>query len=202
MKTERVLSRETKIYHRPACRYARRIKNKNKMELFNWEAKEYGYRPCKCCNTMTYLYQVEGPSMDYLNRSWGLSFRMIDGIVYVRTNISCWKLVYSRREEKIALYHRNDSDAPVDFENPQNERYHRQKDCVHAHSISSLCKYIYEHDRYQEARQNGQKLTSFTSKRSRILAARSDRKAARKRLDSLFLALEKEHPGYKKLSFC
>lgn len=202
MQKERILSTQTKIYHRPSCRYVKRIKRKNHMELFSWEARQRGFRPCKCCNTMAYLFESEWPSLNYFNRNWGLSFRLVDGILYVKTSISCWKLIYSKREEKVVLYHRNHSDNAIDFENPQNERYHRQSDCANANTISGICRYIYEHDRYRQARQNGQELTCFTSKRSRILARRSDRKAARKRLDSLFLTLERNNPGYKELSYC
>ena len=35
-----------------------------------------------------------------------MQFNYINGILYVKTEIGCWKLVYVRREEKIALYHR------------------------------------------------------------------------------------------------
>ena len=161
MKSNRVLSTATDIYHKPGCRYTKQIYNRNKMELLFWEAREYGYRPCKCCNTMVFLYDVEKDSLCRMESEWGLRFQMRDGILYVQTSISCWKLVYSKKEEKIALYHRNSSDKPVDFKKPQYEQYHRQKDCPNGNSISKMCRYLYEHDRYREAQQKGIQLTTF-----------------------------------------
>ena len=52
----RVLSTETNIYHRASCIYSKRIMPKNRMEMGPFEAKKHGYRPCKCCNTMKFLY--------------------------------------------------------------------------------------------------------------------------------------------------
>ena len=202
MKTKRVLSTESFVYHRANCPYVKRIYEKNKMILPKAEAREHGYRPCKCCNTMGYLYLEEQCNLDYFGRKWNMEFLLLDGILYVKTPVGCWKLVYSKKEEKIALYHRNDSDEPVCFDKPQNEHYHRQTDCANARTITSLCTYIYEHDRFREAQKSGRKLTSFTSERSRIMAVRTERKEARKRLDSLFLMLEESNAGFRKLSFC
>ena len=70
MKRARVLSTESKVYHRPACRYVKRIQYAHRMELMPWEAKQYGYRPCKCCNSMAYLYDTEWNSLDYFERKW------------------------------------------------------------------------------------------------------------------------------------
>ena len=206
MKSNRVLSTATDIYHKPGCRYTKQIYNRNKMELLFWEAREYGYRPCKCCNTMVFLYDVEKDSLCRMESEWGLRFQMRDGILYVQTSISCWKLVYSKKEEKIALYHRNSSDKPVDFKKPQYEQYHRQKDCPNGNSISKMCRYLYEHDRYREAQQKGIQLTTFVSKRGRKLAERTQRREqqieSRRRLDYLFASIEHTNKGYRELSYC
>ena len=206
MKSNRVLSTATDIYHKPGCRYTKQIYNRNKMELLFWEAREYGYRPCKCCNTMVFLYDVEKDSLCRMESEWGLRFQMRDGILYVQTSISCWKLVYSKKEEKIALYHRNSSDKPVDFKKPQYEQYHRQKDCPNGNSTSKMCRYLYEHDRYREAQQKGIQLTTFVSKRGRKLAERTQRREqqieSRRRLDYLFASIEHTNKGYRELSYC
>ena len=206
MKSNRVLSTATDIYHKPGCRYTKQIYNRNKMELLFWEAREYGYRPCKCCNTLVFLYDVEKDSLCRMESEWGLRFQMRDGILYVQTSISCWKLVYSKKEEKIALYHRNSSDKPVDFKKPQYEQYHRQKDCPNGNSISKMCRYLYEHDRYREAQQKGIQLTTFVSNRGRKLAERTQRREqqieSRRRLDYLFASIEHTNKGYRELSYC
>ena len=172
MRKDVTLSMESNVYHKPACRYVRRIQDKNKMKMMPKEARQYGYHACKCCNTMAYLYDIEYGSLEYYRKKHGMDHCMVDGIVYIKTSVSCWKLVYSRKCERIALYHRNKSDLPVNFE----------KRC--------------------DAQQRGIVLTSFSSERSRRLAQRSERKAQRNRLDYLFRTLERENVGYKELSFC
>lgn len=202
MKKTRVMSTQAKIYHRPNCRYVRNIRNKNRLELFSWDAKEDGYRACKCCNTMLYMYESEWGNIRYFERKRDMKFSLKDGILYVKTKVGCWKIVYSKKEEKFILYHRNAYDLLVDFDNPQNERYHLQTDCAHANSIGGLLKYIYEHDRFREAQQNGVQLKTFTSERSRMLAARTQRNEQRKRVDRIFAILERSNPGYRELSCC
>ena len=202
MKNIRVLSAQTNIYHRQECRYVFRIKNANRRELPPYEARQAGYRPCRYCNTMAFLYETEWNTLRYFERKWKMHFLLLDGILYVQTAIGCWKLVYSKKEEKIVLYHRSRSSIPADFTQPQKERYHRQTDCANGNTISAICKYIYEHDRYREAREKGEMLTTYTSKRSRILAEKAQKKEKRKRLDDLFRQLEENNAGYRELSYC
>ena len=45
-------------------------------------------------------------------------------------------------------------------------------------------------------------LTTYTSKRSRILAEKAQKKEKRKRLDDLFRQLEENNAGYRELSYC
>ena len=198
----RVLSTESKVYHRPGCRYAKRIQVKNSMDMSVDEAKCYGYRPCKCCNTMEYVYESEWCCIDYFRRRKDMEYLFKDGILYIKTNVSCWKLIYNKTTERVMLYHRNRCDKPVDFTKPENEQYHMQKDYANTMKIKPLLIYIYEHDRYREAQEKGVELTSFTSERSRILAAKSKRREQRRRLDDLFAMLERNNKGYRKLSCC
>ena len=202
MKKTRVMSTQTRIYHRPNCRYVRNIRNRNRLELFSPDAKQEGYRACRCCNTMLYMYESEWSNIRYFERKRNMQFCLKDGILYVKTAVGCWKIVYSRNEERFILYHRNGSDRPVDFENPQFERYHLQSDCAHANSIGALLKYIHEHDRFREAQQKGIQLKSFPSERCRMLAERTQRSEQRRRVDRLFAMLERNNAGYRELSYC
>ena len=57
----RMMSKQSNsmVYHRPECRYARKIYKRNRMQL-SWQDAEWkGYRPCKCSNTMNFVYQLE-----------------------------------------------------------------------------------------------------------------------------------------------
>ena len=204
MKPERirVMSKQTRIYHRPTCRYVKRIQKRNLLETGVFEAKAFGYQPCLCCNTIEHVYETEQNYLKYFFRPMKLEFSFIKDAVYVKTPISLWKLVYSKQDEKFILFHRNHSKMPVNYEDPSSERFHRQEDCAKANSIAALGKYIYEHDRYREAQQKGEKLTSFTSKRAERLARQSERKAQHRRLDMLFASIEKNNESFRKLSFC
>ena len=197
---------ESKIYHRPDCRYAKRIRYKNSMELPVAEARFHGYRPCKCCNTMAYLFASERVSLKPFEEDLGLRFMMLNDILFVKTSGGCWKIVYSRMDEKFALYHRNNSEREADFSEPQNGCYHRQKDKKSSNSIMSLCRYIYEHDHYREVQQSGTVLNGFISKKGKTLAERARKREKRKkdhrRIDQLFASLERENEGYRELSFC
>lgn len=47
------------VYHRPECRYAGKIRKKNQIKM-DWEDAEWkGYRPCKCCDGIEFLYKLE-----------------------------------------------------------------------------------------------------------------------------------------------
>lgn len=50
-----------------------------------------------------------------------------DEMLYVKTEIGCWRLVYSRGMEYIVLYHRNTRQAPIDFQYSELGKYHWQK---------------------------------------------------------------------------
>ena len=109
---------------------------------------------------MKFLYDRDISTLDYYKRKMAMDYKMVDGILYVKTEVSCWKLVYSRREEKIFLYHRNKSSQPLNFDLPQAERYHRQTDVQPSASINKHLRYIYEHDRYRAAEAKGEKLVT------------------------------------------
>lgn len=38
-----------KVYHRPECRYARKIYRRNREQMLWENAEAKGYRPCACC---------------------------------------------------------------------------------------------------------------------------------------------------------
>ena len=122
--------------------------------------------------------------------------------MYVKTNIGCWKLVYSRGMELFALYHRNRSNQDVDFSNPENEHYHLQKDQTYFSSINGALNYVYEHDKYREAEQQGLKVIAFSNKKYQKQAEKRKQRKQQNRVDYLFRLLESQNEGYKQLSYC
>lgn len=196
----RIVCYGSDVYHKLGCRYVDRMLQQNQLQVTRDDAIRHGCRICRYCNSMNHHVYTEDSVIEYFKRN-GMQFKYIDGILYVKTEISCWKLVYVRAEEKLTLFHRNASSVPVNFEHPEHERYHHQDDVPYASTISKYLNYISEHDRYKAVVMNGETVTSFSSRRSKNLAKKSDRKRSINRVNYLFRCLERENDGYKQMSF-
>lgn len=193
---------KTNVYHKPGCRYLKRILPQNYYEISKHEAITHGYRSCRCCNSMDNHYRWEEHTLKHYHENKDMEFKYEDGILYAKTEMGFWKLVYSRHLEKIAIYHRNASDNPVDMNNLKDERFHRQKDIQYAETIEALLSYIYEHDKYKKAVSLGQKNIQYSSKKYERSAAKRERRQNINRVNYLFRMLESEHKDYKELSYC
>ena len=204
MNNERIISMEanTMIYHKKGCGYAHRIKYKNLLSLTKSDAKYQGYRVCRYCNSMNYHFTNEQYKLDEYKKHKNMDYKFIDGIIYIKTEISCWKLVYIRKDERFALYHRNYTDKPLNFDCPQYEPYHLQMDNKNSSSIASILYYIYEHDKYKAAIARGEKITSYSNKKYMRRAERAEKKRSVRRVDYLFGMLDKQNSSYKQLSYC
>ncbi len=204
MKNERILSMDadSMIYHKPNCHYVKKMSPKNRMSIAKADAQIRRYRICKCCNSMGYHYRTEQSTIEYYRKHRNMDFRFIDGILYVKSEIGCWKLIYSKKFENIILYHRNTVSIPLDFDHPENEPYHRQVDALSCNTISGYLNYIYEHDRYKAAIERGEKNFRFSSKKYARHEAKAQRKRQHKRVDQLFMLLEKGDSNLLKLSIC
>ena len=196
------LKARTKVYHKPGCHHVSNMKESNQKVMTQARAERKGYRICRCCNSMAHHKRAEQTTIAHYTDNKGMEFLFVKGALYVKTDVGCWKMVYTRGEQRIVLYHRNTTDKELNFKVPQYEKYHRQKDVPFADSIAHYLHYIYEHDRFRQAELNGVPLTHFSSKKSKQLAEKSRRKSARKRVDYLFRMLESQNAGYKELSFC
>ena len=204
MNNERIVSIGTNsmIYHKPGCRYVERIKYKNRMSMPKSDARREGYHVCRYCNSMNHHYRVEQHTLDFYECAKKMQFNFINGILYVKSEIGCWKIVYIRKEEKFALYHRNTVAKELDFEHPQYEPYHRQEDKPFCNSIAGYLDYIYEHDKYKAAIGRGETVTKFSSKKYARHEAKAQRKRQNRRVDYLFRMLERQNEGYRQLSYC
>lgn len=204
MNNERIVSIGTNsmIYHKPGCRYVERIQYKNRMSLPKSDARREGYHVCRYCNSMNHHYRVEQQTLDFYKRVKKMQFNFINGILYVKSEIGCWKIVYIRKEEKFALYHRNATAKELDFEHPQYEPYHRQEDKPFCNTIEGYLDYIYEHDKYKVAISRGETVIKFSSKKYERHEAKAQRKRQNSRVDYLFRMLERQNDGYRQLSYC
>ena len=131
-----------------------------------------------------------------------MDIKYIDGVLYVKSEIGCWKLVYIKKNEFLVLYHRNTVTYTTDFTHPETDSYHRQTDVPSSNTISSYLNYIYEHDRYKAALERGEKNYRFSSKKYARHDAKVQRKRQHKRLDQLFMLIEKNDSNLLEYSIC
>lgn len=191
MSTKRIMSIESNIYHRPSCKYVYFMKPSNKEKLLWEDAKRCG-RPCRHCNSMSFLCSEECKTIEWNTENRNMEFKYKGGMLYVKTKVGCWKLVYARNMEQIALYHRNSRQAELDFKHPEKDRYHQQRDQLYFNNIAQALNYIYDHDKYKAAVQRGDKRIVYKNKKYKEQAKRRERKAALRRVDRLFDMIEKE----------
>lgn len=158
----RIMSRESanRVYHRPECRYAGKIRKRNRIQM-EWEDAEWkGYRPCKCCGGIDFL--------------------------------------------RFILLHRNYVNGRIALEDAENAPFHRQGDIPGAGSIMKYLKYIKAHDEFKQNKPaDYRKMPQDTERQKayyRAAKKRAERSSA-KRLDSLFLLIEKQE-GMRQLSCC
>lgn len=202
MKNDRIVSFQSsaKVYHRPNCHYAKRIKNANGYVFSRNEAVRMGFRPCKCCNSMDYLVRDANGILSAYEKIYDMQFRYIDGILYVKTELNGWKLVYSCKAEKIVIYHRNRSKRDIDFEHPDREKYHQQKDIRYVVGIKKALQYIDKHDKYWKNVNMGNQPISFTNKKYEIQAKKREKRTQMRKVNDLFRALEAQNPEYREIS--
>ena len=201
MKRLRIKSKESGKYHRPGCKYTNQIYKRNRIELSFDEAKEFGFKPCRHCNNMSFLYQRKIQKLDWYKENRKMDYLFQDGMLYIKTEMGCWKIVYSRGLEEFALYHRNGKQKPLDFAHPENDRYHRQKDRLYFRDIEQILEYIYEHDKFRSVEKQGCRIT-YKNKKYKKQAKKRKERAALRRVDRLFEKLEKENEEYRAYSFC
>jgi len=202
----RMMSRESTsmVYHRPECRYARKIYKKNQVQM-NWEDAEWkGYRPCKCCDGIRFLYKLEKYEIEQYAQQFHMDVDLKDNKIYVRTEVGCWKIVYKICDQKFILLHRNYVRGRIGLEEAEKVPFHRQSDMPESGSILRYLKYIRKHDEFkQNVPQDYRQMPQDTKKQKlyyRTAKKRAEKRSARK-LDRLFTLIENQE-GIKDLSFC
>lgn len=202
----RIMSRESlnMVYHRPECRYARRICKKNQIRM-KWEdAERKGYCPCKRCDGIDFLYKMEKEKIEKYAEQFHIDVDFKDRKIYVRTDAGCWKIIYKIRNQKFILLHRNYVNGRIDLEDADKAPFHRQGDMSEAGSIMKYLRYIKEHDEFKQNAQKDYRKLPQDTKRHKMYyrtAKKREEKQSAKRLDALFLLIEKQE-GIKKLSCC
>lgn len=202
----RMISKESTnmVYHRPECRYARKIHKVNRMQM-TWEDAEWkGYRPCKCCDGAVFLYSLERDAIENYAEMFRMDVDMKNNKIYIRTNVGCWKIVYIIREQRFILFHKNYVSGRIRLDEVENVSFHRQTDVPEAGSIMKYIKYIRKHDEFkQNLSKDYHQMPRDTKRQKRYYESakrRAERHSAR-RVENLFEQIERQE-GIKSLSYC
>lgn len=202
----RIMSRESssRVYHRPECRYAGKIYKRNRIKM-KWEDAEWkGYRPCKCCDGIDFLYKIEKEKIEKYAEQFNMSVDFKDRKIYVRTDVGCWKIIYKIRDQRFILMHRNYVNGRIELEDAEKVPFHRQGDMPESGSIMKYLKYIKAHDEFKHSAPNDYRKLPQNTARQKLYyrtAKKRAEKSSAKRLDALFCLIEKQE-GIKQLSCC
>lgn len=195
---------QKRVYHNRGCRYVQKMKKGNKLTVTRYEAGQMGYRPCACCNSMSYHFRNEKKTItDYAVQN-AIKLCCANGLLYIKTEAGLWKIIYSRINQKFMIFHGNQPYKDLDIQRADTAAYHRQRDKKTSDSIVGCLIYIQRHDQYrrrvEEAGGNEMAVPvgrKYEKQRERRLRRQSDR-----RVEMLFSLLERENAGYRELTFC
>lgn len=201
----RMISKESTsmVYHRPQCRYARKINKENRLQMYWYEAEKQGYRPCKCCDEMRFLYSLEEGDIEYFAEKHNLDVDLINNELIIRTDAGCWKILYKKSRQKFMLLHRNYVKGRITLNEINKVPYHHQGDIPFSRSIMKYVKYIQAHDEFKVSSVDYRTMPQATERQRTYYRAakRREEKRSDRRLDNLFLMIERKE-GIKQLSFC
>lgn len=184
-----------KVYHRPECRYARKIYRRNREQMLWENAEAKGYRPCACCNGMEFLYGLERDSIENYKNLFHLDVDIKDHKIYVRTDAGCWKIIYKRDKQHFILLHRNYANGRTSLEDVEKVPYHRQGDMAEASTIMKYLKYIRAHDDFKQMMPKDYHKMPRSTKRQKAYYKAAKQREARKsarRVDNLFTMIERK----------
>lgn len=120
-------------------------------------------------------------------------FLLDERLLYVRTSIGCWKIVYNPKEDCFSLYHRNATESFIELDEVEEKSYHRQKDVYTNTSVIEYLKYIAKHDQIKAlSAMDYRRMPKDSEKQKRMAKAAKKReeKKNRKRVDELFKLIE------------
>jgi hypothetical protein len=141
---------KTSIFHHDQCRYAKRIKAENIIRAHNREDfVAEGYEECPYCGRLSNAMKAITKYAEKLRFSHGLIYEFRDGVMYILTNLSAWKIVVEPGGV-FALFHQNGYQRPrghgvlpYRLRTYHDQRVRRKKD------LGKLLDYIVKHDTWK-----------------------------------------------------
>lgn len=197
------LNSKARVYHQKNCRFATAMPDRYRKELTKHRAVEKGYRPCKCCNTMSYHFRTNRHELEKYASAKNMKLFCQSRLLFVQTPVGLWKICYSAKSENFVLYHGNRSNPQLAPREMKTAFFHRQTDELTADSIMQYLVYIHKHDDYRRrvAQAGGNEKAVTIGKKYEQQRERRFRREARRRLDDIFASIERKNPEYAKLAF-
>ena len=196
-----------KVYHKPGCVYAERIKNENKQMVGKKKAIANHYHECKYCAGLKGDVRVHKNDFQNLENKYDMKiiYEKKSDTLFVQTKVGFWKIFLKKEIGEYLLYHRNKFDPQMTYYQAINGEFHRQADVDPAQTIAQLLDYVKAHDKAKVViMDNYRKLPKSTKKQKKYYKAaeKRERKKACQRVDYLFTTLEKANADMKLYSFC
>lgn len=139
-----------KIFHLPDCKIIQRVSEENRCTLENPEqARELGYRICKCCPPTGQKYIREYKEIKTFCRNAGFTYALQDDEIHIISRYDCWKIITAGKKNEMFLYHKNTKAKRVKESQPVVIAGYHLQACRYE-SIVEYLEYIRSHDQYRE----------------------------------------------------
>lgn len=203
---EVIVSKKTRyqVYHRPECVCLSRMDKENRQVMSRQEAEATGYHTCRCCGSGKYdgtWFTPESARFTEWEEKYHISidFMTRNQVIYVRTNIGCWRISRSSSTGYYILFHMNNCKNNYDRQMPLSQvkgrPYHRQGDVKPSETIHKLLVYIYNHDKAKVTIMDDyRKLPRNTTKQRKYYrqAKNAERRKSIKKVYAIFEELEQQ----------
>ncbi len=164
-----------KVFHQSHCIIRNRIQKENQRMFETPEiARENGYRHCNCCSRVGMKLRKEQKEVEQFCQENGMSCRLEDGRLHIRTTNSKWCIIQNGKAGHIFLYHKNTFHKDTKYPSIL-PGYHSQ--AIRSDTILGYLKYIVGHDDFRvkerkkatqqrDLRRNTRNIQRGTSKRT------------------------------------
>lgn len=200
-------SDKNKVYHKPGCIYANRIKTENKQILSKKKAIAYHYHECKYCAGLKGDTRVHKEDFIHWENKYDvkITYEKKSDTLYLQTKVGFWKVFLKKEIGEYLLYHRNKVEPQMSYIQAINGDFHRQADVPSAQTLELLLDYIVAHDKAKTViMDNYRKLPRSTRKQKKYYKAaeKREQRKALKRVDYLLSTLENADANMRRYSFC
>lgn len=150
-----------KIVHFSQCKVLKKIPEERLLCFQDLkQAKEHGYRLCKCCPSLAREYRKDQAEIDSYCRKAGFMFKLQDDVIHIISKHDCWRLIFDAQHNKMKLFHKNTQQRYFKKKKPVIINGFHVQPC-HYKSVLEYLKYISSHDQYRDT-------YTYTEKKSYI----------------------------------